>query len=86
MKRKKKNLLKRIVALVLVVAMTLGVVPMPEIVEELREDILGDKTVLTVHAASNPTITTIEELQAYATGYTSANQNDTITISCSEKT
>ena len=85
MKRKKKNLLKRIVALVLVVAMTLGVVPMPEIVEELREDILGDKTVLTVHAASNPTITTIEELQAYATGYTSANQNDTITISCSDR-
>lgn len=84
-RRNNKTIIKRMVALTTVFALSLGVVPMPEIVEELQDNIFNNQSIIRAQAVSNPTITTIEELQAYATSYTADNKEDTITIDCADR-
>lgn len=85
MNTKRKKILKKVIAVTTALVLTTGFVPMPEVVDEMRNGIFEINHLLNAHAASNHTISTIEDLNAFVDEYTSANANDTITIHCGDK-
>ena len=85
MNQKNKRIAKRIIALSTVLALTMGVIPMPQIIEDAKESLFNKNSVITAYAISNPTISSIEDLNAFVSSYTAANANDTITIQCTDK-
>ena len=83
-KNKEKRILRRIIALTTVTALSLGIIPMPEIAEEIREHLFQGFT-LNANAVSYITISNYTQLLSYAQSYSSSNKNDEITIQCNEK-
>ena len=82
---KKKRIFKRIIALLIVVAMVSGLLPMPIITNDGEDSgLFGFKTTLVAKAdASNGDLTSYADVSAYAALYSAdpaAHQNDTIII------